>query len=42
MYLASHKKEPQGNRADPDQTLQNAASDKGLHSLFAGNYIILP
>ena len=29
----------QGNRANSDQTPQNAASDQELHSLLTGNYI---
>ena len=33
IYLASHKRDI-GNRADPDQTPQNAASDQGLHYLL--------
>ena len=28
-----------GNRANPDETPQNAASDQELHSLVTGNYI---
>ena len=38
MYLASHKMD-MGNRADPDQTPQNMASNQGLHSLLTGNFI---
>ena len=36
ISLASFFGGTYANTADPDQTLQNAASDQGLHCLLAG------